>query len=293
MILVYLAIIILSVTQSASTKLFNRRSSNSTVFNATKAMSSFVIFAFMAAFGFTLHLSTVIFGIAYGICMCLSMYSGYKALCLGPMALTSMLVSFSIIIPLIWGLTVGNESLNLIRSVALLLLLAAIILTNSDKIFKKRTVNNEDGNPSRKSSYGLWLFFVFSTFLCNGISSILQKQHQALYPQSYNNEFMFFAMLFCTVVFTAILFIRSKPSDIKATKGKWLGALSGISNGLASFFTLILAGFENASILFPIITAGRLLGVLLCGKLLFKEKLRINHYFALGCGIIAVVFLKL
>ena len=69
--------------------------------------------------------------------------------------------------------------------------------------------------------------------------------------------------------------------------------LSGLANGIANFLTLVLAGMENASVLFPIISAGTLLAALLCGKLLFKEKLRANHYAALAAGIVAVVLLKL
>ena len=85
-ILVYCAIVACSVTQSATTKLFNRRSANSTVFNAVKALSSFLLFALMAIGGFTFHLPTLLFGLSYGTALCLSMYTGYRALCLGPMA---------------------------------------------------------------------------------------------------------------------------------------------------------------------------------------------------------------
>ena len=289
-ILVYLAIVLSSVTQSASTKAFNRQSDNSAVFNAVKATTSFALFALMAVKGFTFHLPTLIFGLLYGACMCLSMYSGYKALCLGPMALTSMLVSFSIIVPLIWGLTVGDEILSTLRITALILLFGAIILTNADKIFKKRE-SKESG--TQKRGYGIWLMFVGTTFLCNGVCSVLQKQHQALYPEAYSGEFMFFAMLLCTLIFASVLLLKNSMAEIKKVKRKWLGALSGLGNGLANFFTLILAGFENASVLFPIISAGTLLSVILCGRFLFKEKLKINHYLALGAGMLAVVLLKL
>ena len=214
-ILVYLAIVLSSVTQSASTKAFNRQSSNSAVFNAIKALTSFAIFSLMAVGGFTFHRPTLIFGLIYGACMCLSMYSGYKALCLGPMALTSMLVSFSIIVPLIWGLTVGDETLSALRVIALILLFGAIILTNADKLFKKR----ENKEPiSQKSGYFVWLLFVGTTFLCNGACSVLQKQHQSLYPEAYSGEFMFFAMLLCTLVFTVILLLKNTVSEIRKVK---------------------------------------------------------------------------
>ena len=46
--------------------------------------------------------------------------------------------SVSLFIPLIWGLTVGEESLGPVRVIALIILLCAIILTNADKIFGKK-----------------------------------------------------------------------------------------------------------------------------------------------------------
>lgn len=288
-IAVYLAIILFSVMQSATTKLFNRRSSNSSLFNSIKAISSLALFAIMAVSGFTFHLPTLLFGLLYGGCLCVSMYSGYKALCLGPMALTSMLVSFSILIPLLWGVLFEKEVLAPLHVVGLLILFGTIILTNADKLFQKR----QDRVQTQKGTYGVWLLFVGITFLCNGVCSILQKQHQSLFPEAYSGEFMLFAMLFCTLIFSAVTLLRNAPSDIKQTKGKWLGVLSGIANGLANFFTLTLAGFENASILFPVISAGTLLGAILCGKLLFREKLKLNHYIALVCGMLSVILLKL
>ncbi|MBE6609195.1 MAG: hypothetical protein E7634_00850 [Ruminococcaceae bacterium] len=212
------------------------------------------------------------------------MYAGYRALCLGPMALTSMLVSFSVIIPLIWGITVGNETLKTMQYPAFALLFLAIILTNADKIKAKKL---------KETNYGLWFLFVGITFVCNGICSILQKQHQTLYPEAYSREFMLFAMLLCSLIFVISALRKVSLRELNTIKGKRYGILSGLANGGANFLTLVLAGLENASVLFPIISAGTILGSLLCGRLLFKEKLKVNHYAALAAGIAAVVLLKL
>lgn len=284
--LTYLCIVLASVTQSATSKLFHRHGDNASVFNALKASSALVLFALMAIPGFTLHLPTVAFGVAYGLCLCLSMYTGYRALCLGPMALTSMLVSFSVILPLLWGVTVGNESLHVFQIIAFGLLFVAILSTNADKLLASRRTEKE-------AHYGLWLLFVALTFLSNGACSILQKVHQTQYPEAYSREFMFFAMLLCSVVFVSVALLRTPWQALRQTKGKRYGVLSGLANGAANFLTLVLAGLENATILFPILSAGTILGALLCGKLLFKEKLKLNHYLALLVGILAIVLLKL
>ena len=104
---------------------------------------------------------------------------------------------------------------------------------------------------------------------------------------------MFFAMAVCALVYVSVSLFRVTPALFKQTKGKFFAAYSGVANGLASFFTLVLAGMENATVLFPIISAGTLLGVLLCGRFILKEKLRLNHYAALLLGAVAVVLLKL
>ena len=283
-LIVYISIILASVTQSATTKFFNKNSSNSAVFNAVKSCTALVLFALIAAFGFTFHLPTVLFGFSYGACLCISMYAGYQALCRGPMALTSMLASFSVVIPLIWGITVGNETLKSLQYPALILLFLAIILTNADKIKAKKTTQTNNC---------LWLLFVGITFACNGICSILQKQHQTLYPEAYSREFMLFAMLLCSVVFSISAFRKISVKELRGIKGKRYGVLSGLANGIANFLTLVLAGMENASVLFPIISAGTILASLVCGRLLFKEKLKTNHYAALAAGIVAVILFKL
>ena len=283
-VFIYLLIVIATVTQSATTKLFNRNSAHSDVFNAIKSCTALVLFSLISAFGFTFHLPTMLFGASYGVCLCISMYAGYQALCRGPMALTSMLVSFSVIVPLIWGVTLGNETLKSLQYPALILLLFAIILTNADKIKVKSTI---------QPNYRFWLIFVGLTFACNGICSVLQKQHQTLYPEAYSNEFMLFAMLLCSVMFTNSALRKVSLKKLKIIKGKRYAVLSGLANGVANFLTLVLAGMENASVLFPIISAGTILASLLCGRLLFKEKLKANHYVALVAGIAAVVLLKL
>lgn len=283
-LIVYLLIVVATVTQSASTKAFNRQSQHSAVFNAVKAGTALILFALMAAPGFQFHGPTLLFGLLYGGGMCLSMYAGYRALCLGPMALTSMLVAFSVLIPLLWGVTVGQETLNAVKCAALLLLLCAIVLTNADKL---------KHGQKKQENHLLWLMFVGLTLVCNGMCAILQKQHQTLYPELYSREFMFFAMLLCAVIFAFAALKKLPLREIKSAKGKRYGVLSGFTNGVANFLTLILAGFENASILFPVISAGTILGALLCGRFVFKEKLEINHYAALIAGIAAVVLLKL
>ena len=224
------------------------------------------------------------YGAFYGLSLCISLYSGYKALCLGPMALTSMLVSFSIVIPLIWSVSVGNETVSALKAIALVFLFVSMITVNADK-FKHGT--------KTPANYPKWIAFVLLTFATNGVCSVLQKEYSNAYPSGKNGEFMVSAMLLCAVVYVIALIVKTPISEYKKVKGKWYAVLSGVTNSIANFLTLALAGLENATVLFPVISAGTILASLLCGRFVFKEKLRINHYVALLFGTAAVVLLKL
>lgn len=283
--IVYFCIILSSAIQSSSVKQYNRKNSGSSpfYFNAFKALSAFAAFAAASFFGFTLHMPTVLYGVFYGLALCLSMHAGYRALCLGPMALTSMLVSFSLIIPLIWSISFGDEVIGLIQLVAIVCLFVSMVAVNIDKIRK---------SSAGETNYGLWLTFVALTFISNGVCSILQKEHQRAFPGQFNKEFMFFSMLVCTVIYLGASIIKS-PKGLGRMEGKGYAVVSGITNALSGFLTLALAGFENASVLFPIISAGTIMASLLCGRFIFKEKLKINHYIAILFGTAAVVLLKL
>lgn len=283
-IIFYLLIVASSATQSATGKLYSGKSDDSAVFNMLKADSAFIVFAVMAIFTFEFHLPTLFCGMAYGLLMCVSMYAGYQAITRGPLALSSMLVSFSVVIPVLWGVFFANESITLLRGIALALLCVAIVAVNADK-FKRK----ENGS----TDYFVWLLFVGATFLVNGVCSVIQKVHQSYYPGKYSNEFMFFAMAVCAVIFTVSVLVKKREKPFKEIKGKHYGVISGVTNGINGFLTLILAGFENATVLFPAISAGTILAAMLSGRLLFKEKLKANHFAALIAGIAAVVLLKI
>ena len=238
----------------------------------------------MSMTGFTFHLPTMIYGLAYGAFLCIASYSGFCALAVGPMSLTSMMVSFSLIIPLVWGIAVRQEEVGFIRYIGIFILMAALFAVNADRLKEKR----EEG-----SHRGLWFLYIAVTFVCDGACGVLQKEHQTQFPSLYSNEFMFFAMLLCSVVFLIAALRKLSFKEICAVRGKGYAILSGVTNGVQNYLTLVLAGFENATALFPIISAGTVLGSLACGGIFFKEKLKINQYIAIVLGIIAVILLKI
>lgn len=282
--LIYFGIIFLSNIQSVCTKLFHRENQKSEIFNARKSVSAFLLFGVFSISQFSFHMPTLLLGMCYGLSLSVSMFAGYKALCTGPMALTGMLVSFSVILPLLWGVLVRQELITGMQYPAFVLLFASIIILNVGKLRKK--------DADRKHSVR-WLFYTGVTLLCNGVCSILQKEHQSAFPGQYNMMFMTYAMLVCSIVYLGIILTRMSKKEFLCAKGKMYSVLAGITNAAANYLTLRLAGFENASVLFPIVSAGTIFGALISGRLIFGEKIRFDQLTALIIGIVAIVLLKL
>jgi len=276
--LLYICNVACSSSQSACGKMYAKKGGNSAVFNINKAMAGILIFLLFGIFGgLTLHVPTLLYGIAYGVFLCISMQTGFMALAMGPMALTSIIASFSLIIPFLFGITVLKEALTFTGGIGMFFLLASILLLNLKK----------ESGVSLK-----WFLLAFATLLVNGISSLIQKYHQIYFPGEYRTEFMLSAMATVLLILLALGYAK-RYSPRPAFSFSGLGAASGILNGLANYLTLYLAATEKASVLFPVVSVANVIAVWLYGRFLFKEHLKPVQIAGLLCGITAILLLNL
>lgn len=279
----YILTIFLTGAQSVCVKLYGKKSNDILVFNTYRCGSSFIAFLLFGIFNFTFHTPTFLFGISFGILLTASTFCGHKALCSGPLSLTSPIVAFSLILPTVYGILFQNEPVTLFSVLGFTFLALAIICFN----LKKRSSDNKEKINT------LWIVYLLITFFCNGFNSILQIKHQQLFPHAYTDEFMIFATSIPFLFFSITLLLKDGISPLKRSKGKGYGIFTGIANGGANFFTLILAAKENASILYPILSAGTLFMAICSGIFIFKEKQSLFRICGFLLGITAVILLKI
>ena len=266
-----------SAGQSALGKQYARRGGESLPFNINKAVIGTILFLVLGLMsGFSWHLETMLFGLFYGISLCISMHTGFKALSIGPMALTSIIASFSLIIPFLFGIILWNETLTLLKFSGIILLLLSIFLIN---------IKKENGFSAK------WLFYALVTLLSNGFCSVIQKMHQIKFPTLYRTEFMFWALL-CVSIILTITYNTKRNGKVKF-EFSLLGIASGIANCCANFIVLVLSATDNASVLFPIIAVANIITVWVIGILFFKERLKVLQAIGLVMGVVSVVLLKI
>ena len=273
----YLLNVTCSAAQAALSKQYAKLGGKSLPFNINKAVIGAILFLVVGFInGFSWHPETMLFGFGYSVSLCISMHTGFKALSIGPMALTSIIASFSLIIPFLFGILLWSESLTLLKLFGIVLLLLSIFLIN---------IKKENGFSAK------WLFYALTTLLSNGICSVIQKMHQIKFPSLYRTEFMFWALLCVSIIL--LVTHNSKRNRTGKIEFSLLGITSGIANCLANYIVLYLSATENASVLFPIIAIANIITVWVIGLLFFKERLRVLQAIGLVIGVLSVVLLKI
>ena len=275
--LLYFLNVACATGRSALEKQSAKTGNDSSVFNLNKTLSGFAVFLLWGLIqGLSFHWPTILFAAGYGIFLCVSMHTGFRALAIGPMALTSILASFSLLVPFFFGVFFWQEPLTVFGILGMGLLLLSIVFINGKKA---------SGLSFR------WFLYALATLLTNGVCSVIQKYHQMQYPAQYRTEFMVFALLSVWI----LLWLSRLPKHREEAPFSFNlhGLLSGMLNGAANYIVLFLSATENASVLFPIVSVANIAAVWLVGLLFFKEKLTVLQTVGLVLGVASIFLLKI
>ena len=156
-------------------------------FNTVKVGSAFLLFLLISLHSLSFHFETLLSASAYGLALFFSTLFGYLALACGSLALTSSIVSYSVVIPVVFGIIFLEEDINAVKLCGFVLLLVSLMML-------KKPTKDVGGNKK-------WLLYLAITFLCNGTMSIIQKLHQTTFPLQYRNEFTIYSMFICLLLF--------------------------------------------------------------------------------------------
>lgn len=280
--LLYAAVVLCSISQSTLNK-FNK-GGDAIRFNFFKGLAACLVFFtvyLLSQEGF--HLPTLLYGVAHGVLLAIANQAGYKALHSGPMALTSMIANFSLIIPFLFGIVRFGETPNVAAYFGLALLLAALVFLNL------RRRKGEDKRPSLK-----WAIFTGITMLSNGFCSVVTSAHQRAFPEQFEYGYTAWTTVVCLAIFTLLALTGGKlKKEYRTVRGDLLASGAGIVNTLASFFTVFLAAQSPASILYPLLAATTMLAALLVGRFVFREKLTPFQLTGFALGVASVVLFNL
>ncbi len=222
-----------------------------------------LVFGVLAFVSGVISVYTVVLGIIFGALTNFQQYYKVVALSNGPMHITVLIITASMLIPTLCGpiLFPTEESLNIFKIIFAAVLVFFIYLSG----------NISDGGEKKRVG-ARWIFSIAIAFLCQGFIGVMQKVHQS---SEYKDEL--FAFLFVSFVFSFVFsFIKAKGSGVKISfdKKTYLSAIvCGVFTFAVNYINLKLSGEIPTQIFFPLINGSNIILTALMSVFLFKEKL--------------------
>ncbi len=279
---IYLIAIILGVSgQNISKKPFTQKAKGKGVF-FFGALVSFTAMLFFVITGKDLdfQLSYLPYSMGFAASYAVSTLFIVLAIRHGSLSLTSLFVSFSLMLPTFYGLIFLSDPVGPGLIPGILLLAAAIFLTKQ---------KGEKGGFNAK-----WLILVFLAFCGNGMCSVVQKMQQVASGGKGKSEFMIIALGIDAIVLLLLSLLKERQDFNTFGKAAVLPALiGGALNGMVNLFVMILSGRMPVSVMFPLISAGGILVTFLVALTFYKEKFTKIQLLGYFCGVLSVVFLNL
>ena len=242
------------------------------IFNIFVYLACTVTFGILLI-GNKLSLFTFLFGAFYGIIAALGQFFKVHALQIGPMNITLLITTSSMIIPTMSGVFFG-EKFSFLKLCAVLVLLFFIYLS----------LQKNEGTRFNKK----WIFCCVLAFLAIGVDGVIQKIHQKSQFRFEVSGFLFVAFAF------AVLFnlISNKGIDTKQKLPRSIVLFALICGGCTfamNFINLKLVGMLPSQLFFPVVNGSAIVLSTIMSVLIFKEDLTKRRTIGLIGGIASLI----
>ena len=224
--------------------------------------------------------------VAFGLSYAAATVFVVLAIKCGSLAKTTLITSYSLMVPALAGLIVLREPLGVPMLVGMVLLVLSLWLTN----YRKKSADA----PKEKITLK-WIVFVLLAFVGNGMCSTVQKLTPHFLGSDINqNLYMIAALGLSSVVLITASFCTGE-TNLKATLkiGAPLALLDGLFNGAVNYLAIYLNQFIPASVMFPVLSAGEIILIVPYSLLVRREKFTAAQWVGFGVGVVSVVLLNL
>lgn len=286
MIIDYLIILVLSVLstlkvsfQGAFSKHSVRNTADAIAFNGLVFAVSAILFLYRipgcsrgvwiyAAFGAGF---TVLFQLFYA-----------KALSVGNVSLTALIVNFNMLINVMVSYFVYHEPMSAARLLGVILTVLSFLVCTEFK----------GGKRSEKK----WLFLAIGAMLATSGLSIVQKIFGKSEYREQTQAFvscMYVVAMLLTIVVYGFLKKTGGGKSFKSGKRPILFALAvGVSLAVYQLLNTYAISVIDGTFFFPVHTGGNIVLSTLSGVLVFKDRLKPKQVFGIFIGIVAVVLMN-
>lgn len=250
------------------------------MFGVISTLAALAFFVVTAGGGLVWDAGILPYALAFGVSYASATVGVVIALSCGSLSLTTLITSYSLVMPTAYGLVFLKDPISVGLFPGLVLLVISLMLV---------TQKTESVPISPK-----WVIWVLITFVGNGMCSITQKMQQNAFDGAYKNEFMIVSLTIVIVILGTMAVIKERKQAVECLKiGKFQGPVCGLMNGMVNLFVMKLSGRMPVSVMFPLISAGGIIVTYVVSRLVFREKLTKRQLVGFVMGTASVVLLNI
>lgn len=222
------------------------------------------------------------YGIIGGIFYSTASFMTYIALGCGSFAMSMLILSYSLVFPIGYGLVFLHEKVSVLTVIGILIMLVSIYFVRA-----KREATGVKVTAK-------WLVSIFASVVLAGLYSVTQRAHHESLGTGYTNEFMIISLSVSVIILT-IGGIVTDGKDIKYVLkyGTVWTLLAGVSNACTNLMGLVLYRYMPISILSPVRAGAKIIVSFLLSLIIFKEKFEKKQILGVCLGTAALVLLNL
>ena len=286
-------VILLNTAQSIVAKQYGlvARKSNTFFFSAISSFVAMLFFMFGIGFRFEYHPAVLGYSVAFGVCYAAAIGGNFLAIKNGPLALSTLMMSYSLVIPTMYGVVAQNETISPLGAVGAVCLCVSLVLINELKGKKGEKTESYEGSSSGLSIK--WLVYVLISFFGNGICATVQKVQPVVFAGQYKNEFMIVGLFVSGVLFMILSLIDKEDLKVSTIPCVGFGAIKGAANGISNMIVIVLVTMIPGTILYPTVSAGAVVLGFILAITIYKERLSKKQLIGYVFGIAAVVLLNM
>ncbi len=277
------------LAQSLGNKEFGRRvppsRSSTALYNALALTLCAIIFACMGG-AQAASPTTMLLAVGFGILFVVTITLFIKDFSMGPLGLTSLIHSLSMLLPVLAGVFFFGESFTLKSGLGILCILAVLVLSANPKA-------GRDAMPLTRA----WFFTALLAMISNGTLSVLQKTQQFLVGNGEIDQFSFWAFLFAAI--TAWLMV-AYYGGIRRERIAWrrpslyvTAASMGAGSAAGNYFVLSSLAYVPAIIAYPVVLGGMVLLNWAASLIIYRERTNLQGVITMMIGLAGIVLLSI
>ena len=282
-LLIFLCTVTLTV-QNVFRKQFSLRCQGGDCFFNTTVSFFALLFFLLTADRISFSTEILPYSVGFAAVFALATVCLGLAIKTGSLAITSLIISYSLIIPTLYGFVFLNEKITALKCGGILLLLISLFLVRSETKDKDKT-----SKPTVK-----WVIYLVLAFIANGMCSVIQNAQQRKFDGAQNSNFMILALVISTVILLVVSLVFERNTlHNTLKKGIVLSAACGICNGATNYLVMTIIAVVASSVFFPVLSAGGLVLTFVISLVFYREKFILRQIVGLACGLVSLVLLNI